>query len=1096
MSEQTSNETEALNSAPNAVGSMISWWARNSVAANLMMVAAFFAGFASFLVLEREMIPTVQFNGAHIGVSWNGASARDMEEQIVIRIEEAVADIDGLKRLNSRSQEGYASINLEAKKTVDPEVFINEVKLRVDSVNNLPPDSFRPYVSTVRMQNDYFGMAVYGDIDRKELKRIGEDLRDELARIPGSELAQIQGVLDEEISIEVSENDLRRYGLSFDEVTRAIRSTSLNGTGGSVQTDTGDVTLATRNLADNADQFGDIILRQLPDGATLKIGDVAEVKDGLVDFYLNTRYNDQPAAFIFVSAPDNMNVPEYTKNIREFIEDANKKLPDSVRVDMLWDDSEMYNELLRIISSSALLGLFLVLTILILFLRPAVAFWVTIGIATAFAGGFALLSVFGVTLNILTLFAFLLVIGIVVDDAIIIGESIHAEIESGRSTGVTGAIAGAQFVAKPVIFGVLTTMIFFTPYAIMQNEFRSMTVHLSLTVIAALTFSLIEALLILPAHLKHLKHYPKGKEPGPLLRLQGRIADSLTWFSFNVYKPVLEFAIRMRYATLALFIAVYMVAVSIVNFGYIKTIFAPEVEGGLIFGQIELPEGTPKSRIGEVQHQLQTAIDKTRDHFREAYAHEELEGDIVARASVIGMERGIRTFIGLMEPELRPKELSNREIATVLRQNLGIVPDAEEVELNYTFNNFDAAIRFNLSHKDRDVLRRASQEVQAQFRTYAGTFDIGDTLTTPQDELRFTLKDGANALGVTLADVSNQVRQAFYGQEVQRLPRDGDDVRVMVRMDEASRKSLDSLETLRIRTADGREVPLSAVAEYEYAPGMSFLQRRERLPSVRIFAEVVPGVAADIRKDMNENFWPGFKERYPDILQGVGAQTQDEDDAAQEIFILGLLSLFAMYVMLAIAFNSYWQPVLIMTAIPFAYAGAVFGHAFMGQAFTLFSWFGIFAAAGIVVNDNLVLVDFINKRRAQGAGALQAIVDAGVIRFRPILLTSVTTFVGVLPMMTERSAQAQFLMPMVVSLAYAVIFAVFLSLLLVPSLYAIGVELRRIWLRGWAGIPYASIGNTYAGQVDTRPANQPHSQNDSPAQSDTDIDIGKNKLAY
>ncbi|MAK62965.1 MAG: RND transporter [Ponticaulis sp.] len=1041
---------------------IVAWWAKNSVAANLLMLCAFIFGILGFSRLEQEVFPQADFNGASVSISWPGASPQDVEDQIVTRLEETLADLDGLRRMEGTAREGVGYVNLESFQDYDIDKFIEEVKLRVDQLNNLPQASFPPQVQRWKQSEMYLGIAIHGETDRMTLKRVADELRDQIAgSVEGGELAEVWGTLGEEVSIEVSEEDLRRYNLTFSDVAQAVRTSSINSSGGQIRTDVGSIRLQTRNLSDTADQFERIIVRQLPSGETIRVGDVAEVVDGFVDESLDTTYGGEPTAFIMIMPPETMHIDDYSKNLLAFIDKANEELlPEAIRADLLFDQADMYRGTMSIISSSALIGTILVLIVLVLFLRPVVAFWVTIGILTAFAGGFALLPLFGVSLNILSFFAILLVIGVIVDDAIVVGENIHKEVELGRYKGVDAAIIGTQLVVKPVIFGVLTTMIMFSPWMLLPGPERQFTAQITYVVIAALSFSLIESMLILPAHLAHMKPQKFDGASGVILKVQRSIADSLIWFAENLFKPVLELAIRFRYATVAFFLCLFAIAVGLLVNNIVPAAMMPKIENNLVIARIELPDGTPFERTKRVSEQLSRGVFKAREVLAERYP--EVDEDIVKDASIITNERNIQSFIGAMLPENRPEGLTTREIAQVLREATGPIPDAEEVRFDFAMNAGGGGVRFALSHPNLDTLQEAVDMVKEQLSTYDTTFDIGDNLSSAAPELRFSLKPGAEALGVNLQMVSNQVRQAYYGEEVQRLPRDGEDVRVMVRYPPEARQSLDSLDDLRIRTPDGRAVPLSQVAEYDFAPGINRIYRRDRVRSAAVFAELSsPDVRGQIMADMNEKFWPQFERRFPGVERGNLGDAEAEMEMVNSLIMLNGGALFMMYILLAIAFKSYFQPILLMMAVPFAFAGAVFGHLLFGIPVAMFSIFGIAAAAGVVINDNLVLIDNVNRRRQLGFGAVQALVESAVNRFRPILLTSVTTFVGVLPMIAEKSVQAQMLKPMVVAMGSAVAFALFVSLLFVPALYAVGAELARLFRWLWSGRPYQPIGESY-----------------------------------
>ncbi|WP_420431014.1 efflux RND transporter permease subunit [Hyphobacterium sp.] len=1038
---------------------IIAWWAANGVAANLLMLVAMVGGVLAYLSMTREVFPTASFSGATVSVAWPGASPQEMEEQVTVRIEEAVSSVDGIETITSTSREGSAFINIEGTRTVDMQTFINEIEQQVNSVNNLPPSSFRPIVNQWRNEDQVVGFAVHGNVDRRALQRIARDIRDEVAAdVPGVSLVQVWATLSEEVSIEVDESSLRRYNLTFDQVARALRNSSLNASAGQVRTEIGDVSLTARQLGDTAEDFENIVVRQTADGGTIRISDIGGVTDGFVDANLIGTYNAEPMALVVILTSPGMDVVDVSDGVERFIAERQETLPEGVSLSLWWDSSELYEGRMSTIFNSATFGMALVLLTLILFLRPIVAFWVTVGIGTAFLGAFLMLPMFGVTLNMLSLFAFLIVIGIVVDDAIIVGENIHNRVERGE-TGLTAAVVGTQMVMKPVIFAVITTILMFAPWMMLSGPEVQFTRQISLVVIAALAFSLIESLLILPAHLSHMKPQKMTGFLGPLLKAQRAIADTMIWFARHVYRHVAVFAVKQRYATLLFFIGLFGLAIVLQATNRVGNVFMPEIENDTIQVSIQLAEGTAWQRTEAVRQQLEHAEEETLLYYRDQFPG---EVDMIESRSTLATDGRVRAWITLAPPEERPGGLSTREVAQRMRELLGPIPDAEEVRLDTNINDGGMGLRFAISGQELDELRAAADDLKEQLRSYDTLYDVVDNLQSSAEELQFTLRPDAQALGITLADVTRQVRQAFYGEEVMRLPREGQDVRVMLRFPTEARRSLDTLRNFRIRTADGREVPLMAVADVEFAPGLNRINRRDRMRTITVSAELSdPAARREIAQTMDENFWEGWEERHPGVSRQEFGQAEGEAEFMAELSRLVILVLGGIYILLAVAFRSYTQPALILIAIPFAFAGAVFGHLIFGMPFALFSWFGVGAAAGVVINDNLVLVDFVNRLRANGVGAFQALIDAGVQRFRPIILTSVTTFLGILPMMAETSTQAQFLKPMVVSLGFAITFALFLTLLLVPALYAIGVDIRRFFLGVWTGKKQPSIGSTY-----------------------------------
>lgn len=1047
-----------MNTQPVRHKGIFAWWARNPVAANLLMILLLIGGAVSYFQMEREVFPAFPWNGVSINVAWPGASPQDVEEQILLRMEEAMADLDGIEEITSTAREGSGSINIEAERSVDMAAFIDEVKLRVDSVNNLPPSIYPPVVSRWRAQNTFIGLVLHGDVDRRALQRIGRDVRDEIAQLPGASLAQVDATIPEEVSIELSEEAMRRYNLTFDEVAAAVRAASMNSSGGQIRTDLGDVPLTARNLADTEQDFEQIIIRQTPGGATIHLGDVANVVDGFADGDIEATFDGDAMVLIMLQSPQEMNVVQTARAVQDYIDRKAEDLPAGVELELWWDDSEAYAERMQTISSNALLGMALVFIVLMLTLRPAVAFWATTGIAVAFAGGLIFLPMMGVSLNMLSLFAFLLVTGVVVDDAIVIGENIHNEVESGRRQGLDAAVVGTQLVAKPVIFAVITTMMAFAPWMLLSGPEVQMTRQISLVVIFALAFSLVESLLILPAHLAHLR---PTKPTSKIMQMQDRIASGLVWFARNIYRPAVEAALKVRYITIAAFTAIFMLAIGLQTTGWLGFNFMPEIESEFIQVTISLPEGTPFSRSEVLKERLEAAQQKVDQYYKSEYGE---DAEMFAGSAVLALNGAVRAWIEIAAPDKRPGEnLPTSAVSERLRDALGPVPDAEEIRFDATFSGNSPELMFSVNSDNLDRLRAAVEDLKAHLATYEAAYDITDNLQASQQELRITLKPGAQALGLTLSDVTRQVRQAYYGEEVQRLPREGQDVRVMVRYPEETRRNLDSLRNLRIRTADGSEVPLYTVANTEYAPSIQRITRRDRMRSATVSAELVGEGEArgDIMKDLEENFFPGWESRYPNVTRGQLGDAEGQKEFMQEILVLQLVMLLGMYALLAVAFRSYFQPLLIMTAIPFALAGAYFGHLIFNMPVALFSYFGIGAAAGVVVNDNLVLVDMVNRLRREGMGAYQALVEAGTQRFRPILLTSVTTFVGIMPIMAEQSTQAAFLKPMVVSLAFGVVFALFLTLLMVPALYAVGVDIARFSRRLWTGQRQPKFGSSW-----------------------------------
>jgi multidrug efflux pump subunit AcrB len=1021
------------------VNGVIRWWANNTVAANLLMIAIILGGIVSFIRIERELEPYVEFPGAEISVVWLGASPQDIEEQIVVRLEEAISNVEGIDQMWSNSSESFGSVVVIGTNDLDEAAFLQNLKREVDAISTFPSAAEPPQLRLFRSQSEIIRVAVSGDetVSERDLKRFAEKTRREISLLGYIPSVELFGVRGEEVSIEVSEEALRRYGLTLSDVAVAVRGTSVNMSAGNVRSDGGNVQLRTRAQADSRPEFERIIVKQLSNGATIRVGDVATVVDGFEQTNLLATVNGQRTILVQVMSGPKMDIVKMSRNVNAYLDKATKDLPAGVSM-TLWEDASVdYTGRIRTIGVNFFTGLLLVLITLVLFLRPIIAFWVAIGIATAFAGGLALLPLFDVSFNMISTFAFLLVIGVIVDDAIIVGEAIHTKTEEGMSD-LDAAVSGTRMVIKPVIFAVFTTMIFFAPWMFLSGGTSEFTRAISLVVIMALLFSLVESLLILPAHLSHLK---PEHNPGRFARFQAGLAGSIVWFAKTVYRPTMIAALRHRYLTASVFVGAMILSVGLMSNGLVKTTFFPESESDQIAITVELPEGTPYSRSLEVLKQIQVAEKTLEQEINQSTGG---EGELIENWYTRSRDNNILALVKLVPPETRT--LTAKETADRLRALIGEVPDAETITVEYK-NNFEGPpIQYVLNSTSLEDLNAAAEDLMAKLRSYEGVYNVVNDSQSAADEIQFDLKPGAEALGVTTQSVARQVRQGFFGEEVQRLPRDGEDVRVFVRYPRADRESLDFLNNIRVRTADGRELPLFTVADIRYEKGVSRILRRERQRAIVVSGEVVSERISEIRKELDENYFEEFDAAYPTVTRGNIGRAQGEAQFVTEIMTFLLIAIGVAYFLVAVAFKSYAEPILILlAAIPFCFTGAVVGHLILGHPLSMLSYMGIMAAAGVAVNDNLVLIDYVHRLRRSGMSGAEALIEAGTRRFRPILLTSVTTFVGLLPLMTERSLQAQWLIPIAVGLAFGVLFALLVTLFFVPALYGIGADIKRFF---------------------------------------------------
>ncbi|MFQ5535184.1 MAG: efflux RND transporter permease subunit, partial [Sphingomonadales bacterium] len=692
------------------MGNWIAWWARGRVAANLLMIGIIVSGLLAFLAMEREVWPTIRINWVEVIVPWPGAAPQEVEEQIIIRIEEALADLDDVIRIRATARENTGLMYIEANPKVDIVQFLNDVKLRIDGISTFPRDIEPPRVRVYVTRNELIRVAVHGEVDERILKRTAEKMRDEVALLPGAAIVELFGDRKEEVSVELSEIAMRRYGVTFDEVARAIRGSSINRSAGTVRTDTGDIMLRARNLADTREEFGRIIIRQTADGAMIRVSDIANIVDGFEDVDILATLNGEPAILVQVMTSENMNVVKTSEAVKKWVEEASERVPDGVGLTLWWDNSEVYFNRMETIVKSGLYGLCLVFLVLILSLRPKVALWVTAGIATAYLGAFIALPANDVSLNMLSTFAFLLVLGVVVDDAIIIGESIHRE-SMATGGGVDAAIVGTQLVAKPVIFAVLTTMIAFVPWMFLSGASVQITRHITIIIIAALSFSLIEAFLILPAHLSKM-HPREGM--GRFGRFQKRIADGIIHLAEKRYRPFVAAAVRRRYLTASIFLFFLIVSVGVTSSGWLKFSFMPEIENEMISVNVTMPDGAPYSRALEILDQLQLAQQKLEAEVNERAG--DGEGVLIENWYTRSRKDSVLALVQLAPPEKR--QMSAKEAADRLRELIGDIPDAEEIKIGFTIDDQDPGLQYSIKADSFDDLRMAADALKDKLRTY------------------------------------------------------------------------------------------------------------------------------------------------------------------------------------------------------------------------------------------------------------------------------------------------------------------------------------------------------------------------------------------
>ncbi len=1041
----------------------IAWFAENPVAANLLMAVLMVGGLLTLPRIRQEVFPEFAIEMVTVSVPYRGATPEEVEEGVCVRIEEAVQGVEGVKKLVSTASEGVGVVLVELEPGTDVRRAVEEVKTRVDAIDTFPDETEKPVVQQALVREQVINVAIAGDVDERTLRVAGQQVRDELMALPGLTHADLVAVRPYELSIEVSEDALRRHGLTFDEVVAAVRRSSLDLPAGSLRTRGGEILLRTKGQAYHGDDFERLVLLSRPDGTRLTLGEVAHVVDGFAETDSFARFDGKPAVLVQVFRVGEQSALEVAAAVRDYVAAAQLRMPPGVVLTTWQDESRILEGRLATLLDDGWQGFALVLLALALFMEVHMAFWVGMGIPIAVLGALWFLPALGVSINLLSLFAFLLVLGVLVDDAIVVGENVFTHRQRGASP-LQAAIRGAQEVSTPVIFGVLCSVAAFTPLLMIPGSMGEVTAVIPLVVITALLVSLVETQLILPAHLGHVRHFG-GELRGAVghwwMRVQARTSAGLERFVHGVYAPILRRALAWRYLTLAIGSAVLILTLGLVGGGWARFVFFPEVEADNVVGFLTMPQGTPVEATADALRRLEASAERVRrelegDRPGSVFRHvltsvgeqptrDRQERDRTGRMGAVTA----RGWVGEVNVELTPSEersVTSAEIARRWREATEPIPDAVEVDFTSSLFSAGAPIEVQLQGGDVAALRAGADALEERLASYPGVFDVTDSFRGGKQELRLAIKPEAEALGLSLSDLARQVRQAFYGDEAQRIQRGRDDVRVMVRYPEADRRSIGAIQDMRIRTPDGAAVPFEAVATVAQGRGFASIERVDRERVIRVTADVDPTrtTANRVVADLRTNVLPGILAEHPGVsysLQGEQREQREFLDAMLRNFGLGLLMIYAL---LAVPLKSYTQPFLIMSAIPFGMVGAIVGHLLLGYDLSMFSVIGLVALSGVVVNDNLVLVDFVNHRRAEGAPLASAAAVAGVARFRPIVLNSVTSFVGLLPLLLNRSVQAQFLIPMAIALSFGVLLSTMVTLLLVPAAYLVLDDLRGL----------------------------------------------------
>ena len=1038
---------------------IIAWFVHNPVAANLLMVVLVAGGVMALPTIPQEEFPSIDTDMARISIEYPGAAPVEVEESVCIRVEEAIEGATDIDRIHSLAVEGICVVTIELVLGSDTDAALAEIDNLVNGIDTFPDEAKQPVISKLIMRNPVLQLAISGQTDERTLRVLGQRARDEIALLPGVSQVTLGYSRPYEISIEVPEENLRRHGLTMDAIANSIRASSLDLPGGSVKTAGGEILLRSIGQAYRGREFDEIVVLTHADGTSLHLDEIAIVRDGFEDIDLRARLNGAPAVVVRVERVGDEDTLDIADQVYAWSQGFRTTVPDGIEVTIYDDQSVDLIARLSALTSNARSGLFLVVGVLALFLRFRLAMWVTAGVPISLLGALMLFPTLGITISTLTVMAFILVLGILVDDAIVIGESVHTHEQESESQ-VEAAIRGTQEVYIPVFFGVLTSVAAFIPLIIVPGRMGRFFGVIGVTAILCLFFSLVESQLILPSHLAHRRTRSKRGEPNAFVarwtRFQTTMSDGLTRLARVHYGGALERAIEWRYVTAAIALGVVIITIALFSSGRMRYQFFPSVDGDIIFATLTMPQGIPLGATEKGVAELQDSAEALRAELATSHPDETF---IRHTFSSIGRQLArdgptdLRPETGgahLAEVALELSPAMEREIDTVTiagrwRDLTAPIPDA--VELAFTTQAFHAgaAIDIQLRGADLDSLVQAATSLRAKLATYKGVKDLADSFRAGKQEVELSLRPEARPLGLTHRDLARQVRQAFYGEEVQRIQRGRDDVKVMVRYPELERRSLGALEEMRIRTGDGTEVPFVAVADAKLGRGFATIRRTDRMRVVSVTGDVDRSVTtpervlAEVQKDM-----PALLAPYPGVDFMLEGEQREQGKALGGLVRGAILALMIIYALLAIPLKSYVQPLVIMSVIPFGAVGAILGHLIMGWDIVFFSVLGIVALSGVVVNASLVMVHYINLRQDRGLAYLDAVREAGVARFRPIVLTSLTTYLGLVPLMFEAAVPARPLIPMAIALGYGVLFASAVTLFLVPCGYVIMDDLLGV----------------------------------------------------
>ena len=1024
---------------------LIAYFAKNPVAGNLLMVILLVGGLLAALGLTAQVFPTIDPGTVTISVPYPGATPTEVEEGITRRVEEAVFGIDGVDRVISRASENLGSVTLELKDFVDADKVRDDAEAAVQQLIDFPPeDAEQPKIVRAQTLSDVLTIVVSSEMGERQLRLGAEMIEEELLALPGVSLVTLLGAKDYEIAIEITEDSLRRYDLTMSEVANTIRRSSINLSSGQIRSEGGDLLLRTNTKGTSGEAFENIVLRADSQGSVLRVSDVATVRDGFTDVDLINQFNGRESVLVKVQKSEAEDVLAIADEIKTFLKGYTP--PPGIDVSVWDDQTQILKERISLLLRNGLLGFALVFLFLVVMLDLRLALWVAMGVPISFLGAFLFFDAFAVNINMISLFALIIVLGIVVDDAVVVGENIISEQELGK-TGMQAAMDGVNGVIGPVMVGVLTTMAAFAPLLFVTGTFGQILGSVPVVVILVLAMSLIEVFFILPSHLANGSTWSRW----PLDRMQNAVAGRIDRFRTLTLAPAVARAVHHRYLTLLAGIVLLLLAASLVGTGAVRFIFFPALEANSIRATVAFPIGTPFESTQIAANQMVEAANTVNARLDGA-AFKSISVTIGGQSSTGGGPGGagrmtVASHLASVQIELGPeppRTRSAKDLERLWRTEVGEIPGVERLSYVADFFGGQADLEFELAHQDSAMLEQAVSSLRASYQTVAGVYEIQDSNSIGKRQLDINLTPAGEAAGLTPSDIARQLRRNFFGEEVQRIQRGREELKVMVRYPEAGRSSTADLFDARIRLADGSEAPLSSVAQVTESRSLSAINRVDGLRIVSVSGQVDDTVITPSLANtaVLEQFIPELKQQYPGLQVRQAGEGREQSEDISTLGRLTLIALLIIFALMASQLKSYTQPLIILAGVPFGAGGALVGHFLLGYDLSFISIFGMVALSGVVVNDSLVLLDRYNKLVEEGWDNAKAIVEAARRRFRAIFLTTATTALGLAPMLFETSTQAQFLIPMAVSLATGIVFASVIILFLIPALVMIREDLR------------------------------------------------------